>query len=99
MLNQEHDQIDEVKDNINDNVFDAKDEIIEELEKTKNEVLDCMKENVDYIKMELEEHMDKLFESFQGKINQQLQLQQKVTQKNIKDEIGSIQDINIHNLS
>ena len=69
MLKQEHDQIDDVKDVINHNVSDAKDEIIAELENTKKEVLDC-------IKIELKEHMNQLFESFQGKINQ-----------NIKEEI------------
>ena len=69
MLKQEHDQIDDVKDVINHNVSDAKDEIIAELENTKKEVLDC-------IKIELKEHMNQFFESFQGKINQ-----------NIKEEI------------
>ena len=98
MLKQEHDQIDDVKDVINHNVSDAKDEIIAELENTKKEVLDCIKdikdeiivelentkkEVLDCIKIELKEHMNQLFESFQGKINQQLQLQQKA----IKEEI------------
>ena len=91
MLKQEHDQIDDVKDVINHNVSDAKDEIIAELENTKKEVLDCIKdikdeiivelentkeEVLDCIKIELKEHMNQLFESFQGKINQ-----------NIKEEI------------